>query len=148
MENQRSGMRRLQGFTLLELMIVVAVLAIVVAIALPGFLQSRIAANEGSAISSTKHVVSANEQYRLRFGSFADSISDLGAAGYIDDSMSDSLKSGYTFSYVGYSDDYDLNGDPVSPGLSGNRYFFVDSSGVIRFSTTGPATNTDTALGN
>ena len=61
------SMRREQGFTLIELMIVVAIIAIIAAIAIPSLLNARKAGNEASAISSLRTLSTVNEQYRTRF---------------------------------------------------------------------------------
>ena len=135
---------RSRGFTLVELMVVVAVLAIVTTIALPGYQNSKMAANETSAIASLKYVSTAQNQYRLRFGSFA-TLSNLQSTGLLDESYQDSIKSGYTFANVNAPSGqaWDMRADPLQPGISGNKYFIVDQSGVIRFREGGQATVTD-----
>jgi len=136
------------GFTLIELMIVVAIIAIIAAVAIPSFLNARIAGNESSAISTMRTLVTVSEQYRTRFGSYASGLADLWAEGYIDSSVADPFKAGYTFTYAGAGTSYTFNGDPTNPGQSGHRYFYTDTSGVIRFSTTGTATSADPAVGD
>ena len=135
------------GFTLIELMLVVAVISIIMAIAIPSFLNARMSANEASAISTMKAVVTVNEQYNVRFGSYASSMSNLRSEGYLDSSVADPTKAGYTFSYGSTGMTFTFNGDPSSPGQSGTRYFFADESGVIRFSRIGTAGSSDSALG-
>ena len=140
MKNNRTG------FTLLELMLVVTIIAIISVIALPGILNARIAANEASAISTVRTIVTVNVQYRIRFGRFAGSLNDLQAENYIDSSVASLTKTGYTFAYVGNPTTFTFNGNPINPGQSGHRYFFVDGSGVIRFNLSAPATAADPAL--
>jgi len=135
-------MKRQEAFTLLELMIVVAVIAIVASVAIPGLVNARKAGNEASAISSMRTLTTANNQYRTRFQVFASSLTNLGATGYIDSVLGSGFKSGYTFSYAGGSDTWTTNADPSSPGYSGDRGFFADESGVIRFVLTGAASAT------
>ncbi len=132
---------RRAAFTLIELMIVIAVIAIIAAIAVPSLLNARMAANEASAISTMRTLVTVNEQYRTRFGSYPGGLTNLWAEGYIDSTVADPYKAGYTFTYTGAGTTYFCNGDPTNPGTSGTRYFFADHSGVIRFSTTGTATS-------
>lgn len=141
MENHRTG------FTLLELMLVVTIIAIIAAIAIPGIQNARISANEASAISTVRTIVTVNVQYRIRFGRFAGSLNDLQAENYIDSSVANPTKAGYTFAYVGNPTAFTFNGNPTNPGQSGFRYFFVDDSGVIRFNLAAPASAADPALG-
>ncbi len=131
------------GFTLLELMIVVAVIAIVAAVALPSLTNARMAANESSTLQTLRTLVSANEQYRTRFGGFADSLANIESAGYTDAGFSSgNSKSGYTFSYTGTRWAYSINSNPTTHNSSGRRYFFVDESGVIRADESAQATTT------
>ena len=88
-------MKRNQGFTLIELMIVVAIIAIIAAIAIPSLLNARKAGNEASAISSLRTLTTVNEQYRTRFGDYSDSMTSLSAEGYIDSVLGAASKSGY-----------------------------------------------------
>lgn len=148
MGNQACARGSRRGFTLLELMLVITVIAIIAAMAIPSFLKGRMAANESSAVSSLRSVVTTNNQYRLRFGTYASSLANLIGGGYMDDSLSDSQKSGYSFTYTGGTMSFTVNADPITPGASGTLYFYVDDGGVIRFSTTGSATSSSSALGN
>ena len=142
-KSHRSG----GGFTILELMIVVALIAIIAAIAIPTILEARIAANEASAISTLRTITSVNMQYRTRFSSFASGLSDLYTTGYVDPSVANPFKAGYTFTYSsGSPQSYAVTADPTNPAESGNRYFFVDTSGVIRFSYSATATLSDTPI--
>ncbi len=142
----RESHHRATGFTLIELMMVVTVIAIVIAIALPGIGNARMAANEASAISSMRALFTSNIQYRTRFGAYAAAMNDLFTQGYIDPSIADPDKAGYTFTYTSGATDFSFNGDPRDPGISGERYFFVDSSGVIRFNEAAQATRFDSAI--
>ena len=136
-------MHRQRGFTLIELMIVVAVIAIVAAMAIPSLLSARKSGNEASSISSMRTLTTVNEQYRVRFGSYAISLAALGSAGYVDDVLAAGSKAGYVFFYVPGPHIWACQASPATPGTTGDRYFYVDHSGVIRFSTVGPATAVD-----
>ena len=132
-------MKRREGFTLIELMIVVAIIAIIAAIAIPSLLNARKAGNEASAISSLRTLTTVNEQYRTRFQTYAINLTDLSGAGYIDSVLGSGLKSGYTFGYAGALNTWTCTAGPTTLGTTGDRYFFVDQTGVIRFNGTGPA---------
>ncbi len=139
--------KRNEGFTLIELMIVVAIIAIIAAIAIPSLLAARISGNEASAVSSLRTLSTVNEQYRTRFGEYAPSLGDLRTQGYIDDVLGAGAKSGYDFIYTQVSTQtYTVTADPQIAGRTGERGFFCDESGVIRFATSGTASVTDAPI--
>ena len=127
-------MKREQGFTLIELMIVVAIIAIIAAIAIPSLLNARKAGNEASAISSLRTLTTVNEQYRTRFGEYAGSLANLSATGYIDAVLGAGTKSGYDFSGYAYgsANTWTCTAVAETQGTTGDRSFFVDQTGVIR----------------
>ena len=131
-------MKREQGFTLIELMIVVAIIAIIAAIAIPSLMNARKAGNEASAISSLRTLSTTNEQYRTRFQTYSDGLASLLATGYIDDVLGTGVKSGYTLNgYLATANTWEVNATPEANGDSGDRFFFVDQTGVIRFTDDG-----------
>ena len=136
--------KRKEGFTLIELMIVVSIIAIIAAIAIPSLLAARISGNEASAISSLRTLSTVQEQYRTRFQAYAGALTDLGPPNnYIDGVLSGGTKSGYKFGpslNATGNTLWSTNADPATPGTTGERGFFVDQSGVIRFVTSGAAT--------
>lgn len=138
-------MRR-EGFTLIELMIVVSIIAIITAIAIPSLMHGRKSANEASAIGSLKALATANEQYRSRFQAYAGSLADIGNAGYIDSVLGASTKSSYVFNYGSTGSAWTCTCTPVSPGHSGDRYFWNDTSGVIRFAEGAVPTSASTPI--
>jgi prepilin-type N-terminal cleavage/methylation domain-containing protein len=135
------------AFTLIELMLVVTLIAIITAIAIPNLTAARKAANEVAAISALRSICTAQTHYRMRFGAYA-SLADLTAATTIDDSFADALRSGYLFTSTATptASRWELNADPQTPGQTGDRHFFVDHSGVIRFNETGLASASDPAI--
>jgi type IV pilus assembly protein PilA len=153
-------MRKQKGFSLIELLIVVAIILIIAAIAIPNLLRSRMAANEASAVGSIRTLNTSNVTYYSTYGTgFAKDLASLGGtanpcvaaaadACLIDQVLTSGTKSGYKFTYVttkgsGTTADpyvqYTVNGDPVAPGSSGQSAFFSDESGVIRKDPTGAA---------
>ena len=140
------SMRREQGFTLIELMIVVAIIAIIAAIAIPSLLNARKAGNEASAISSLRTLSTVNEQYRTRFQEYADDLRALESAGYIDSVLGAGENSGYAFAYDRTNTTWSCSASPGSAGNDGDRHCFVDQSAVIRFNAASTARATSAPI--
>jgi type IV pilus assembly protein PilA len=146
--------RNEQGFSLIELLIVVAVILIVAAIAIPNFLRAKISANEASAVASIHAVNTSEISYSASnpMIGFAAVLADLGPAGggYIDSLLAGGTKSGYSFTYtpIGITpySRYKLNADPTTRGVTGARSFYSDESNVTRCNDVAPATVTDPPL--
>ncbi len=140
---------RHKGFTLIELMIVVAIIAIIAAIAIPNLLRSRLQSNESAAISNLKAIVGAEVAYNSANGVYTGSFDDLTGANppFLEGNWS-GIKQGYVYTLASDSpNNFTCNADPSEPGISGNRYFFTDASGVIRFNTGGQAGPNDPPIG-
>ncbi len=144
-------MRETKGFTLLELMIVVAVIAVVAAIAIPNLLRSRMQANESAAIQDLRVIAGAEISHHLarqRFGSFADLTSvipEFVDAGWVEGRE----KSGYTFSIPNAdANTFSCFADPIVAGVTGERYFRTDESGAIRYSHSGQPEKTAPPIGS
>ncbi len=135
------------GFTLLELMIVVAVIAIIAGMAIPNLITSMNGGREAAAIGSMRTLSTAAEQYRLRQGVYPTDLTDLAAVdpALVDSELANGLRNGYNFELTGQQSTFDCNANPTSD--NGSRYFYVDESGVIRQSASGAAGPTDNPVG-
>jgi len=165
-------MKKQKGFSLIELLIVVAIILIIAAIAIPNLLRARIAANESSAVQSIRSLNTAEVAYQSTYPNigFAAAIATLGpsAANCTTPSSTNAClvdwvlgqataaatpKSGYYFTEPiaptggGIVVDYTLNGLPVLLNTSGTRGFCSNSDGVIRYNSPAAAAATNSACG-
>ena len=150
-----------KGFSLIELLIVVAIILIIAAIAIPNLLRSRMAANEASAVGSIRTINTAAVTYSTTYPDvgYPATLVQLKPAAtatstnadLVDSVLAGGTKSGYTFAMTvgaGASTpqtSYNVSAGPVSSS-SGTRYFFSDQSGVIRGNAAGAATSTSSPL--
>lgn len=141
---------------------VIPFILIIAAIAIPNLIKSKMAANEASAVGSLRTITTAEISYATacpRIG-YAYALSELGpsatvcpeGANQIDEALASGLRNGYRFTpnhgnFSGHApeDAFGWSADPVS-NATGTRHFFVDQTGVIRYSTTGPADADSTPL--
>jgi type IV pilus assembly protein PilA len=124
-----------KGFTLIEIIVVAAILVILAAIALPNLLRPRVNANETTAISSLRVISSACEIFRASNNSYpADLVALSGAIpAYIDSVLGSGQKQGYNFTYAFLNaNQFTCVAAPVTANITGTRTFFVDESGLIR----------------
>ena len=150
-----------KGFSLIELLIVVAIILIIAAIAIPNLLRSKMAANEASAVGSMRTINTAAVTYSTTYGGYPSSLANLGTSGaatstsadLIDSVLSAGTKSGYTFTYAAGTTDsagnvqaYTVTAVPVTVGTTGQRRFFTDQSGVIRANASGTADANSTPI--
>jgi type IV pilus assembly protein PilA len=165
LKNTTNGRRKssAQGFSLIELLVVVAVILIIVAIAIPNFIQSKMRANEAAAVQNLRNITTAeviySTTYAIGYSADLPSLAGNGTvlnqsnAELIDEVLGTGKKSGYQYTYVAQTTDsqgnvtsYTINADPIVPNYSGIRHFYADQAAVIRENDTAPAGPTDNAL--
>jgi type IV pilus assembly protein PilA len=148
-------MRKQKGFSLIELLIVVAIILIIAAIAIPNLLRSRMAANEASAVGSLRTLNTASVAYSTTYGiGYPDALAKLGPAAtatsdtadLVDSVLSGGVKSGYSFTWSGGGDTYSITAVPTTQGTTGQRGFYTDQSGVIRADSAGSADSNSTPI--
>jgi len=154
------------GFSLIELLIVVAIILVIAAIAIPNFLRSRVAANQSSAVASLHTLEIAEMTYSATYGTgytldmltlappVGGGSGTSTAAGLIDSVLATGIKSGYSFTYSpgaidvsGRINSFAFTATPLSSS-TGTQYYYTDESGVIRQNATTAATVSDSPVGS
>lgn len=128
-------MRRESGFSLLELLIVVAIILIIATIAIPSLLRSRQAAQESSAVAQVRTINTAEVTYlSSNQGSYGDVIA-LVSQGLLDNRFTGSV-SGYNYTVSASSSNYTASASPTSAN-AGRYGYYSGPDAVIRYSTAG-----------
>ena len=139
-------MRR--GFTLIEIMIVVAILMVLIGLAIPNILRSRSVANEGVAVANLKTISDACQLYHSNRGVFPETLLELALPDsnppYIDQLLASGSKQGYGFIYALNGLGFTVNANPT--GILGGRYYYVDETGAVHVRENKEASSKDPIL--
>jgi type IV pilus assembly protein PilA len=134
--------RRRFGFSLIELLIVIAIILIIVTIAVPKLNNARIYAQETAAVGALRAIHEAQVQYNSQYGRFATSLTELGpptsgqagsaAADIIHEDLATGIKGGFKFTLQATPNGYTINAVPTAFGATGKHTYYSDQSMSIR----------------
>jgi len=134
-----------KGFTLIEIVTVIAILVILTGLAIPSILRSRNDANEGAAMANLKILSDACQLYRMNLNIYPQNLaamaSPVSSPPYIDQVLAGGRKQGYVFIYNRTNNGFTLNANPEALG----RYYYIDETGVLRVNATQQAGAGDAA---
>ncbi len=143
--------RRARGFSLIELLIVIAIILIILAIAVPKLGSARMNANEMAVIRELQTINTMQVQYMSQFQRFATTLAELGppasggpgpqAADLIPNALAVGDKDGYVFTMTATPSGYTLNANPKVFNTSGRRTFYTDQNGLIHQNWSAEAAN-------
>ncbi|HUK31828.1 MAG TPA: prepilin-type N-terminal cleavage/methylation domain-containing protein [Candidatus Acidoferrum sp.] len=151
--------RKESGFSLIELLIVVAVILVVAAIAIPSMTHAKMSANEAAAASALRTLATEEVNYDAAWSSgFSPTLGALGPpppgnapspanADMVDAVLASGIRGGYQFIYMpvipsggtGVATGYQVNANPISPGITGEWFYFMDQTNCIRHNYGSPA---------
>jgi type IV pilus assembly protein PilA len=133
--------RSRKGFSLVELLVVIAVIVVILAVAIPNIQKFRLNSAETIVIREVQTIAQAQTQYQSQFGHYASTLTELGpahgaadspaAAGLIPGKLASGEKDGYVFSLTSTTSGYVVNAVPKTFGSTGRRTFYLDQNGVV-----------------
>lgn len=146
---------RRRGFSLIELLIVIAIILVIVTIAVPQYNKQMMSAHETAAIQAIQTIHAVELQYNSQFGHYATSLAELGppasgaasaaAADLISKDLAEGKKSGYIFTVAATPTGYAISAAPETFNSSGRRTFYSDQTMVVRNNWTQEPANISSA---
>ena len=153
------GPRRIRigaGFTLIEILVGVSILVLLAAVGVQQLLRARVTADQQLALTSLRHVAKSCQFFFLVNQRFPTDLNDLGTQTSNPPYLTPDLigdgtsvtKQGYLFTYTagGGGTSFTLLTDPQTPGVTGERHFYIDQNMIIHVNQTGPAGPTDPVI--
>jgi type IV pilus assembly protein PilA len=150
----RTPRTRQRGFSLIELLIVIAIILIIITVAVPKFQKAQMFARDMGAEKALQTIHQMEVQYQSQYGRYANSLAELGppasgaasasAADLIDSTLAGGIKSGYKYTLTGGNGGYVITAVPENFGTSGSKTWYSDQSMVIRYNA-GPEAATATS---
>jgi len=134
--------RRRRGFSLIEMLIVIAIILIILTIAVPKYQTAQMHSRETAVLGAIKTLHTVQVQYYSQYGRYATSLTELGpptsgapspaAADLIDSTMASGEKSRYKFTVTANGGGYIISAVPINFGTDGSKTFYSDQSMVVR----------------
>jgi prepilin-type N-terminal cleavage/methylation domain-containing protein len=145
-------MHKIKGFSLIELLIVVAIILIIAAIAIPNLVKSKMAANEASAVGATRTITTSELTYASIYPATGyTALNNLYSAGFVDNLLGSGSKSGYSYSLATSGGTpataFTTNANPITHGTTGTNYYCSDQTGVIQRGSSAFGTSTNPCSG-
>lgn len=135
--------RRQRGFSLIELLIVIAIILIIITVAVPKFQKAQMFARDMGAQKAIQTIHQMEVQYQSQYGRYANSLAELGppasgapspaAADLIDSTLAAGIKGGYKYTLTGGNGGYAITAVPETFGTSGSRTWYSDQTMVIHY---------------
>lgn len=166
-QSSQHGKRTDAGFSIIELLIVVAIILVIAALAIPNMLHSKMAANESAAVAALRTLSGGEVNYVTTYSAgFSPTLAAMGppstgvtasssSADMIDSVLASGTRNGYVFSYTPLygsgspvATGYQVTANPVSPGTTGLWFYYLDQSNVIRGNYNSPATVSSAVIPN
>jgi type IV pilus assembly protein PilA len=144
MQEGRRANRRSRGFSLIELLIVIAIILILIGIAAPMYDKLQMGARETAAIGDLRTLNTVQQQYKNTYQRYAANLPELGppasggatgpqASGLLSKDITTGEAHGYLFTLTSTNPDtYTINANPKVPNSTGRRFFYTDQTMVIR----------------
>ncbi|MFA5320594.1 MAG: type II secretion system protein [Candidatus Omnitrophota bacterium] len=144
-------MNNRRAFSLVEIMVVTGIVVVLISLAVPNILRSRVIGMETAALGNLRALNNACQLYQINRKSYPDSLPELSeprvTPPYIDPELATGSKQGYQFVYsLGSSDHFTVNANPLSSGLLRGRFFYMDESGQVHAKNGGAAGADDPVL--